>query len=176
MDEKLKQIEAVMTDHPDFPKPGILFKNIMPIFSDPEQMENLADILEVTIKEKFAGCTKLVGLESRGFLMGMAVAHRLKVGFVPIRKKGKLPGKTFRQEYTLEYGTDCVELESASVNKNDKIVIIDDLIATGGTMKAAVKLVEQTGATLLGTFCLIEIDFLEGKKGIDVPFVSLIHV
>ena len=70
MDEKLKQIEAVMTDHPDFPKPGILFKNIMPIFSDPEQMENLADILEVTIKEKFPGCTKLVGLESRGFLMG----------------------------------------------------------------------------------------------------------
>ena len=110
--------------------------------------------------------------------LGMAVAHRLKVGFVPIRKKGKLPGATLRQEYTLEYGTDCVELEVAAVAASDSIVIIDDLIATGGTMKAAVELVNQTGAKLIGTFCLIEIDFLDGKKGIPnhVPFVSLIHV
>ena len=104
----------------------------------------------------------------------MAVVHRLKVGFVPIRKKGKLPGNVFKQEYTLEYGTDTVEIEEKSLTKNDSIVIIDDLLATGGTMKAAIKLVEQTEAKLLGTFALIEIDFLNGAKDLE-NFVSLIH-
>ena len=117
----------------------------------------------------------ILGLRLTVFL-GMAVAHKLNVGFVPIRKKGKLPGKVLRQEYTLEYGTDIVEMEVDSVTEGDKIVIIDDLIATGGTMKAAEKLVSQTKGTLLGCFCLIEIDFFNGKKDINAPFVSLIHV
>jgi adenine phosphoribosyltransferase len=145
------------------------------LFSDPERLALLGEVLEETIRKNFPGCTKLVGLESRGFLMGMAVASRLGVGFVPIRKKGKLPGQVVRQEYTLEYGTDIVEIEKCSLTASDKVVLIDDLIATGGTMKAAVKLIGSTDSSLLGALCLIEIDFLKGKEGID-NFVSLIHV
>ena len=105
----------------------------------------------------------------------MAVAHRLNVGFVPIRKKGKLPGEVYQTTYSLEYGTDCVELEKTSLDKNDKVVIVDDLLATGGTMKAAQKLIEQTSAQLIGCFALIEIDALKGNDSIQ-NFVSLIHV
>ena len=105
----------------------------------------------------------------------MAVAHRLNVGFVPIRKKGKLPGEVYQTTYSLEYGTDCVELEKNSLNKNDKVVIVDDLLATGGTMKAAQKLIDQTPAQLIGCFALIEIDALKGNDSIQ-NFVSLIHV
>ena len=99
--------------------------------------------------------------------LGMAVAHRLKVGFVPIRKKGKLPGELYRTEYSLEYGTDCVEIEKSALTPSDHVVIIDDLLATGGTMKAAQKLVGLTPANLLGCLALIEIDALKGSQGIQ---------
>jgi len=105
----------------------------------------------------------------------MAVAPRLKVGFVPIRKKGKLPGKVFQTSYSLEYGQDTVEIEQCSLAPGDKVVIIDDLLATGGTMKAAIKLISSSPATLIGSFALLEIDALRGSEGIE-NFVSLIHI
>merc|ERR1711935_803636 len=123
----------------------------MPLFNSPRLLTLLGDVLEEAIKTNFPKCTKLVGLESRGFLMGMAVASRLNVGFVPTRKRGKLPGATFCQEYALEYGTDCVELEKNALDAGD------DLIATGGTLGAAESLIAQTEAKLLGSLCLIEI-------------------
>ena len=107
-------------------------------------------------------------------ILGMVVAPRLKIGFVPIRKRGKLPGELFRTEYALEYGTDCIELEKSALGPSDSVVIIDDLLATGGTMKAAVRLINLTPSKLLGCLALIEIDFLKGAKDIE-NFVSLIH-
>ena len=116
-----------------------------------------------------------MGLEARGFILGGAVAHQLSTGFVPIRKKGKLPGDTVDHEYDLEYGTDTIEIQADAVEKGQRVVILDDLLATGGTMAASIELFTMVGAEVAGTACIIELTFLDGRSKLnDVPFDSLI--
>jgi adenine phosphoribosyltransferase len=161
-------------DIPDFPKKGILFKDITPLLQDAAALKAAADAL--TEPWKGRGIQKVVGLESRGFLFGTMVAERLGVGFIPIRKKGKLPAETLAEEYSLEYGTDQVEIHKDAVECGDHVLIVDDLLATGGTAAAAVRLVRKAGGIVDGVSFLIELDFLHGREQLDgVDTHVLIH-
>ena len=154
-------LESFIRDVPDFPKPGIIFKDITPLLADPAALKEACDRLA----EPFAGkgITKVVGIESRGFIFGMPVAERLGAGFVPIRKPGKLPAETVSQSYELEYGTDTIEIHSDAVAENEKVLLVDDLLATGGTMSAAADLVAKLGADVVGIAFVLELCFLSGR-------------
>ena len=145
---------------PDFPIPGILFYDVTTLFKNPEALSELSDILYETYKDK--GITKVVGIESRGFIMGPMLAARLGAGFVPIRKPGKLPAETISAEYDLEYGTDKLEIHKDAIEAGKKVIIMDDLIATGGTLGASIELVEKLGGIVTKTACLIELEALKG--------------
>lgn len=147
---------------PDFPKPGIQFKDITTLLADGEAFSQVMEGLVRRYKD--AGLTSVVGIESRGFIFGAALAHRLGIGFVPIRKVGKLPGKTIRQSYKLEYGEATVELHCDVLCSGDKVLIVDDLLATGGTLSAACELVRSTGAQIHEVWVLIELGFLPGRE------------
>jgi adenine phosphoribosyltransferase len=160
-------LAAAIRDVPDFPKPGILFKDISPILSDPALFSLSIDLLTAT-----AGDTKIdkvVGIDARGFIFAAAVADRLKAGFVPIRKKGKLPWITREEAYSLEYGEAVVEIHQDAVHPGEKILLVDDLLATGGTMNACCDLVTRSGATIVGITVLIELTFLNGRARL-APF------
>lgn len=163
---------AAIRDIPDYPKKGIVFKDITPLLADGKLFQSVVDDLTNYCKDK--GITKIVGIESRGFIFGAPLACALGVGFVPIRKKGKLPYKKIAASFTLEYGTDIIELHEDALTKDDTVVIIDDLLATGGTTRAALELVNKLGAKL--AFCLYvsELSFLKGGKTLNVPYKSLI--
>ena len=152
---------ALIRDIPDFPKPGILFKDITPVLSDGEALTELIDVQASQAKE--FGAELIVGIESRGFLFGVPIAYKLGLGFVPVRKIGKLPHQTIQQEYALEYGTNTVEMHVDSVKPGQRVVIVDDLLATGGTAEAAAALVEQLGGVVTGYIFLIELSFLNGR-------------
>lgn len=157
---------------PDFPKPGILFYDISTLLAH-------ADAWQVTMGRmaRIVGRHQpdiLAGIESRGFLVAAPLALKLGCGFAMIRKKGKLPGKTIRHEYALEYGTDTIEIQHDAVKPGQRVVILDDLLATGGTLAASIQLFRNVGATVAGAACLIELSFLGGRKKIDVPFDSLV--
>lgn len=157
---------------PDFPKPGILFYDISTLLAH-------ADAWQVTMGRmaRIVGRHQpdiLAGIESRGFLVAAPLALKLGCGFAMIRKKGKLPGKTIRHEYALEYGTDTIEIQHDAVKPGQRVVILDDLLATGGTLAASIQLFRDVGATVAGAACLIELSFLGGRKKIDVPFDSLV--
>ncbi len=157
---------------PDFPKPGILFYDISTLLAH-------ADAWQVTMGRmaRIVGRHQpdiLAGIESRGFLVAAPLALKLGCGFAMIRKKGKLPGKTIRHEYALEYGTDTIEIQHDAVKSGQRVVILDDLLATGGTLAASIQLFRNVGATVAGAACLIELSFLGGRKKIDVPFDSLV--
>lgn len=154
-------INSLIRDVPDFPKPGIVFKDITPILADPAAMKQVCDALAAPYAG--LGVTQVVGIESRGFIFGTPLAERLGAGFVPIRKPGKLPWKTVSQSYALEYGEDTLELHIDSVGPDDVVVIVDDLLATGGTLSAACKLVSGQGAKIVGCSVVIELGFLEGR-------------
>lgn len=147
---------------PDFPKKGIMFKDITTVLKDPEALAYCVDTLYEKYKNK--GITKVIGIESRGFIIGAALAYRLGVGFVPIRKPGKLPAETIRQEYQLEYGTDAIEIHKDAIVHGEKVLLHDDVLATGGTMEAACKLVNQLGGVIVGLSFLIELSFLNPRK------------
>ncbi len=147
---------------PDFPKKGIMFKDITPVLKDPEALAYCVDTVYEKYKNK--GITKVIGIESRGFIIGAALAYRLGVGFVPIRKPGKLPAETIRQEYQLEYGTDAIEIHKDAIVHGEKVLLHDDVLATGGTMEAACKLVNQLGGVIVGLSFLIELSFLNPRK------------
>ena len=149
-------------DVSDFPKKGIVFKDITPLLLDPRALRAAADAMAEPWNGR--GVRRVAGLESRGFLFGTQVAERLGVGFVPIRKPGKLPWKTVSESYALEYGEDTLELHEDSVTKDDRVVICDDLLATGGTLAAACRLVESLGATIVGCSLVIELGFLNGRE------------
>lgn len=149
---------------PDFPKKGIMFKDITTILKDAEALAYCVDTLYEKYKNK--GITKVIGIESRGFIIGTALAYRLGVGFVPIRKPGKLPAETIRQEYQLEYGTDAIEIHKDAIVHGEKVLLHDDVLATGGTMEAACKLVNQLGGVIVGLSFLIELSFLNPRKKI----------
>ncbi len=158
---------------PDFPKPGINFKDITPVLENGE--------LFSTVTKYFAeryeamGVTKIVGIESRGFIFGAAIAHELSVGLVLVRKPNKLPADKIGVDYELEYGTDRVEIHTDALNTKDRVVIIDDLLATGGTAAATVELIKQSGAKILECGFLIELDFLDGAKKLGTSHHSLVH-
>lgn len=149
-------------DIPDFPKPGILFRDITTLLKNPEAMrETIARMSKICEGQ---GITKICGIESRGFIFGSTLADHLGVGFVPIRKAGKLPFKTISQEYSLEYGTDRIEVHVDAIEKGERIVIVDDLIATGGTAKAGAQLMQKLGADVFGFIFVIELAFLNGRE------------
>jgi adenine phosphoribosyltransferase len=150
-----------LRDVPDFPKPGILFKDITPLLGDAAAMkETVARLARLD----FGKVDRIAAIESRGFLFGAPLALHLGLGFVPIRKPGKLPWRTNRVEYSLEYGTDAVEIHQDAVKKGQRVLMVDDLLATGGTMAAACKLVEACGATVAGCAFVVELGFLAGRK------------
>ena len=156
------RIKSSIRDIPDFPKPGILFKDITPVLADPALcLEIVDDIYRQLRSKKVDG---IVGIESRGFLFGMMLAQKFNVPFLPVRKKGKLPFKTYSYEYTLEYGSAVMEMHIDSVKKGSSVVIHDDLLATGGTAAAAAELVKMQGGSVTAFSFLISLDFLDGQS------------
>ena len=151
-------------DIKDFPQPGISYKDITPLLSNPAAFREAVAQLSNSLTLK---PDKIVGVESRGFILGAALADRLGIGFVPIRKKGKLPSQTLQQEYNLEYGTDCLEIHQDAIQPGEKIVIHDDVLATGGTAAAACELVQQLGGEIIQVPFLIELTFLNGGEKFD---------
>jgi len=158
---------------PDFPKPGILFYDISTLLAHPKAwhtaIERLADLIRPHKPDVLAG------IESRGFLLAAPLALALGTGFVMLRKQGKLPGITVRHTYALEYGTDTIEIQADALGKGKRVVLVDDLLATGGTMAAAIRLLEQVGAVVPAAACLIELTFLEGRKKVSVPVEALLQ-
>ena len=157
----------------DFPKPGILFRDITPILLNPEALRECLDAFEADATDRSADV--IVGIESRGFLFGIPVADRLGLGFAPVRKLGKLPGETIRAEYALEYGTNTLEIHTDAIRPGQRCVVVDDLLATGGTAAAACRLVEQLGGVVTGLSFLVELADLEGRSQIaGYPVTSFI--
>ena len=154
-------LAAIIRTVPDFPKPGIMFRDITTLLKDPLALRAAADALAHHFMDR--GITKVVGIESRGFILGALMAERLGAGFVPIRKPGKLPAATLRRSYALEYGTDAVEIHRDAIGRGERVLLHDDLLATGGTMEAAVGLVEELGGNIAGIAFLIELTFLSGR-------------
>jgi adenine phosphoribosyltransferase len=146
---------------PDFPKPGILFYDITTLLNDPHGFRETVAALSDPYRGK--GVEQVVGIESRGFILGAAVANALGAGFVPIRKPGKLPSKCFREDYALEYGTDGLEIHADAVHEGQRVLLVDDVLATGGTARAASGLVRRIGGELVGLSFLIELNFLNGR-------------
>jgi len=155
---------AAVRDVPDFPKPGVLFKDITPLLANEALFRSVTGALGAP----FAAdrISLVVGVESRGFLFGAPVAQALRAGFVPVRKPGKLPPATIREEYTLEYGTDALEVHADAIRPGANVLIVDDVLATGGTAAAAVKLIGKMGAELVLAQFLIELEFLDGRKNL----------
>ncbi len=147
---------------PDHPKAGILFRDITTLLQDAVGFRKAVD--ELVQPHAGLAINKVAGIEARGFILGGAVAHQLSIGFVPVRKKGKLPWKTFGEEYELEYGTDCVEIHEDAIAPGDKVLLIDDLIATGGTAAAAIKLIERAGGQVIGSSFVIGLPDLGGQR------------
>ena len=156
-----EQIRAAIRDVPDFPKPGIIFKDITPILSDPTLFKATIDIL--TEQVRAATVTKLAAIDARGFLFAGAIADRLDIGIVPIRKQGKLPYKTYEQSYDLEYGTATLAVHQDAFAAGERVAVIDDLLATGGTALATAQLIEQCGATVTTMLFVVELAFLNGR-------------
>ncbi|MBU1863595.1 MAG: adenine phosphoribosyltransferase [Candidatus Omnitrophica bacterium] len=167
-------LKKTIRDVPDFPKKGIIFKDITTLLKDKDAFQCAVDAMLDQVKN--LEIDLIVGIESRGFIFGSAVAYKLGKGFSPIRKKGKLPAKTQAVTYSLEYGEDTIEIHEDAIGKGAKILIVDDLLATGGTSEAVVQLIEKLGGVVTGLSFLIELDFLHGKdklQGYDI--YSLIH-
>lgn len=169
-------LSTYIRDIPDWPQEGIVFKDITPLLASPEGFRKAIDTLAGKYLD--SGVTKVMGAEARGFIFGGALAYKLGAGFVPARKPGKLPWDTTTVNYELEYGTDSLEVHSDAFGEGDIVLIVDDVLATGGTAAAKAQLVAATGATVAGFAFLIELDFIGGRAKLpqDVPIVSLIHV
>ena len=150
---------------PDYPKPGILFQDITPVLANGELLREVTAAMAHGYRKE--GITKVVGIEARGFILGAPVAIALGTGFVPFRKPGKLPWKSIRREYALEYGTNVVEAHEDALAPGDRVLIVDDVLATGGTAAAAADLVRDLGATVAGWCFLLELGFLEGKARLE---------
>ena len=170
----MEQLKQIIRDVPDFPKPGILFRDITPLLADTESLQIAVQALVEPFRE--AGITAIAGMEARGFIFGGLVADELGAGFVPLRKPGKLPFTTISETYELEYGMASLEIHTDALNADDKVLIIDDLIATGGTAIAACRLVERLQATVAGLAFVIELDALDGRELLnDYHVHSLLH-
>jgi adenine phosphoribosyltransferase len=167
-------LKALIRTIPDFPKPGILFYDITTLLKDPKGFAMLIDALAQYYMDKDVDL--VLGIEARGFIFGPALAYRLNAGFVPVRKPRKLPGPTARVTYDLEYGSDTLEIHQDAIEPGQRVVLVDDLLATGGTMEATTKLVQQLGGTIAGLGFAIELDFLKGRdRLLDYDVFSLLH-
>jgi adenine phosphoribosyltransferase len=156
---------TLIRDVPDFPQPGILFKDITPVLADAEALREIIGAMKETIQGYAPDL--IVGIESRGFIFGVPIAHDLGLGFAPVRKLGKLPYRTIRQEYALEYGTNTVEMHIDAVKPGQRVVIVDDLLATGGTAAAAALLVEELGGEVAALSFVVELGFLRGRERLE---------
>jgi adenine phosphoribosyltransferase len=161
----MKQLSETIRSIPDFPKKGIVFRDITTLLKDAESLRNAVSLL--TKHYENSKIDKVVCIESRGFILGSALALSLGAGFVPIRKKGKLPAEVLSEQYALEYGTDVIEMHIDALRPGERIVLHDDLLATGGTMSAAIKLVEKLHANIAGISFLIELSFLHGRQNLQ---------
>jgi len=160
----METLKSKIRSIPDFPKPGILFYDITTLLRDPDALRATVDALAEPYQGK--GISLVVGIESRGFILGGAVADRLGAGFCPIRKPGKLPAKTLREAFSLEYGSDAIEIHEDGVERGQRVLVVDDVLATGGTARAAASLVRQLGGDLVGLAFLIELTALNGRQQI----------
>jgi adenine phosphoribosyltransferase len=160
----VEHLKALIRDVPDFPLPGILFRDVTPLLRDPGGLAAVVD----AFAERFRGARLdvVAGIESRGFLFGAPLAIALGVGFVPIRKVGKLPAATVRREYALEYGSNTLEMHADAVKTGERVLLVDDLLATGGTARAAAELIEELGATVVAAAFVIELAFLNGREAL----------
>ncbi len=172
--QSYEHLAAAIRDVPDFPKKGILFKDITTLIGKPDLFAEVIDIFY----DHYKNCKidKVVGIEARGYIFASPLAYRLNVGLVPIRKPGKLPAETVSVTYELEYGTDSVEMHQDAIAPAEKVLLIDDLLATGGTAQATCKLLRQQEAELAGVAFLVELDFLNGREKLkDVDIFSIVH-
>jgi len=169
-------LKSLIRDIPDFPKPGILFRDITTLLRDPEGLRYTIDFLAQKCAESHMKVDYIVGIESRGFIFGAPLAYKLGSGFVPVRKRGKLPAAVHVVEYQLEYGTDSLEVHQDALEADSRVLIVDDLIATGGTARATAELVQKIGCELVGFGFIIELRDLQGRKYLpDVPIISLVE-
>ena len=166
-----KTVRDYIRTIPDFPHEGIMFRDVTTLFADPRGFRIAIDQL----LHPYAGpdINRIVGLEARGFILGGAIAHQLSVGFVPIRKKGKLPGKTLSQDYTLEYGEATMEIHDDAIQPGEKVLVVDDLLATGGTAEAGIKLLEKLGAEIVGCAFVIDLPDLGGRAKLEAMGVDI---
>lgn len=154
----------LVRDIPNFPEPGIIFKDITPVLKHPQALKEVVDLM--TEHARMLKPDVIAGIESRGFVFGLPIAINLGLGFIPIRKLGKLPGEKIAEEYALEYGTNTVEMHTDAVEPGQRVVVIDDLLATGGTAAASARLIERLGGVVAGFSFLIELTYLEGRKNL----------
>jgi len=172
----LMDLKSLIRDIPDFPKPGILFRDITTLLRDPQGLRYTIDLFTQKILDAGLKADYVIGMESRGFMFGTPLAYQLGAGFIPVRKPGKLPAAVHSIEYELEYGTNCLEVHQDALHPQSRVLIVDDLIATGGTAGATAKLVEKIGCELVGFGFIIELRDLQGRKNLpDVPIVSLVE-
>ncbi|CCH61356.1 hypothetical protein TBLA_0E03020 [Henningerozyma blattae CBS 6284] len=170
-----KELKAALKQYPNFPKEGILFEDFLPIFTKPELFQKLIDAFKSHLNAEFPKVDYIVGLESRGFLFGPALALSMGVGFVPVRKAGKLPGTCVQATYQKEYGSDVFEMQKEAIPAGSNVVIVDDIIATGGSAAAAGELVQKVGAKLLEFDFVMELDFLKGRDKLQAPTFTLLN-
>jgi len=169
----LERLKSLIRDVPDFPKQGIVFKDITPLLADEIAFSTVIDLIVVHFGR--GNVDKVVGIEARGFILASPVAYHFGAGFVPVRKAGKLPWETEAAQYSLEYGTETLEIHRDAFAPGERVLIVDDVLATGGTAAAAAKLVERLGGTVVGIACLIELGFLRGRESLaGYDFFSLI--
>ncbi|KAF8251280.1 adenine phosphoribosyltransferase [Wilcoxina mikolae CBS 423.85] len=175
-------LRSALKEYPDFPTPGILFQDILPIFATPSLHASLLRALEIhlthtfppTLSPPFAGIDAVIGLEARGFLFGPSLALKLGAAFVPVRKAGKLPGECVKVGYKKEYGEDFFEMQKGAVKEGSRVVIVDDIIATGGSAEAAAVLVNMCGGTVVEFCFLMELGFLKGREKLGAPVFTLV--
>ena len=174
MTMNLQEIKSTIRDVNDFPKPGIVFKDLTTLFKNKEAFHSTVDLFVEQYKN--AGITKVVGIESRGYFLGPVIAYLLGASFVPVRKPGKLPSKTYSEAYDLEYGTDGIEIHSDAIDEHDVVLLHDDLLATGGTMEAAINLVKRFNPKSIEVSFIVELGFLKGRQKLmaDTNVFSLI--
>lgn len=165
-------LAGFIRDVPDFPKPGILFKDLTTLWKDRSAFRESINVLYERYRYKNIG--KIVGAESRGFIVASPLAYLLNAGFVPVRKKGKLPYRQVEVTYQLEYGTDTLTMHEDAIDEGENVLIIDDLLATGGTVKAMIELAKKLGGVVVEVAFLVELEFLGGRKGIDAPVFSIV--
>ncbi|XP_064414435.1 adenine phosphoribosyltransferase-like isoform X2 [Latimeria chalumnae] len=175
-EEKLRLLADSVRAYKDFPSPGILFRDICPVLKDPKAFTAMIDLFEEHLKKSVPDVSLIVGIDARGFLFGPILAHRLGIGFVLVRKKGKLPGLIESVAYNLEYGKAEIEMQADAVAPGQKVVVVDDLLATGGTLQAACLLLKRVQAEVLECLVLIELKELKGAEKLDsIPLFSLLH-